>query len=187
MWVETMSSRVCGDGLISAADGDDAFAGVYVVDCTFSFRSCEMCCPDRIMGSGTLPVSSVCDTVVMWARRGRRNVGGNADRDSRMHCRAERANSAIVMFAMLDWLLRHFFAAELRSKSGMHAKAALRWNFRNAKSSPQHQPPLRSEDIQKSPCLRTSISSAGRSSMSFHAPHPLFRPIYDIPFVLRRH
>jgi hypothetical protein len=56
---------------------------------------------ERIRGSGTLPASRVCDTVVICARSGRRNVGGKEERISRRHLRAERASRAIVKCAMV--------------------------------------------------------------------------------------
>jgi hypothetical protein len=83
-----------------------------------------VCWPERMRGSGTLPVSRVCDTVVMWERRGRRYVGGNGVRDSRSVLRAERANRA--MAGCVQWLRAYiylFLGAEVDGEFEMAAKA----------------------------------------------------------------
>jgi hypothetical protein len=74
---ETTSSRACGEGLALAFTGDGALGGICGVDWTLSLRSWDTCCPERMRGSGTLPVSRVCDTVVICARKGRSEVDGS--------------------------------------------------------------------------------------------------------------
>lgn len=101
---ETTSLRLCGLGRSCDAAGFGAFEASFWGDCAFSTVALGMCWPDRISGSGTLPVSRLCDTVVILARKGRRKVGGSIDRDSRSALRLERTNSAIGMCAMA-WLL----------------------------------------------------------------------------------
>lgn len=97
MCFETTSCRVCGVGLTSGAAGSGAFCGSFCGAATLSLRSWDICWPDRMSGSGTLPVSRVCDTVVMLARSGRRYVGAIADLDSKRALRADRASRAIVV------------------------------------------------------------------------------------------
>jgi hypothetical protein len=50
-------------------------------------------CPDGTIGTGTgsvnVPVGVVCDTVVMFARNGRRKVGGRMDLASRNERRSD--------------------------------------------------------------------------------------------------
>lgn len=88
---ETMSVRVLG---AMGVDGDGA-DGESACDCTFDWRSEDTRCPERISGSGTLPVSSACDCVVMGAARGTRDVGRRL-RVSLRALRAVRARSAIL-------------------------------------------------------------------------------------------
>jgi hypothetical protein len=74
---------------------DDGGAGVDLVSCgirDFSFMSLETCCPDRTSGSGTLPGSRLCETVVILARHGNRKVGGRVARASRRERRSVGAN-----------------------------------------------------------------------------------------------
>lgn len=69
MYRATTSSRAFAE----AGDGDagaGADLGSDGADSTLALRSCETWWPDWMSGSGTLPVSSVCDTVVMAARNG---------------------------------------------------------------------------------------------------------------------
>lgn len=56
-------------------------------------------------GSGIFPVSRVCETVVMWARKGRRKVGGSDVRASRRDLRIVGANMAIDGVELLAGLL----------------------------------------------------------------------------------
>ena len=99
MSVETTSFRAFG-GLEEAGLGADG--GNEGVDSTLALRSSEMCWPDWMSGSGTLPVSRVCDTVVMPARRGGCIV---AFCDWSKERRIVRANSAMVTVAMADAVL----------------------------------------------------------------------------------
>jgi hypothetical protein len=123
MFDETRSCRACGEGLRSEDAGCGACDGICGADCTFARRSGEMCCPLWSSGSATLEVSRVWETVVMRARRGRRNVGGSDDRVSRRAFRAERARRVIVLFAMVRFLLVHFQDAEVRLMIFGDAKA----------------------------------------------------------------
>lgn len=100
---ETMSERACGLGLMCAAAGLGASAAKGCGVCARSFAACDMCWPERMSGSGTLPVSRLWDTVVILARRGRRNVGGRVARDSSKALRADRAKRAMLTCAMA-WL-----------------------------------------------------------------------------------
>lgn len=67
-----------------------------------------MCCPDWINGFATLLVSRLCDTVVIRARIGSRNVGGSEVRASRKALRPVRASRAILKGAMAEVLLDTF-------------------------------------------------------------------------------
>lgn len=115
---ETMDSRACGEALIFAGTGEGALGGRCGGDWTFWLWSRDMCWLDCRSGSGALLVSRVCDTVVMWARSGRRNVGGSDERVSRRHCRAERAKRAMVSWCVqwVELLLAILFNAELQLK-----------------------------------------------------------------------
>jgi hypothetical protein len=96
--VETTFSRACGLGLMCGGFlGPGVCFGTGCGVWARSRASCGMRWADWMSGSGTLDVSSVCDTVVIWARRGRRKVGGSVHLDSRSALRAERASRAIVV------------------------------------------------------------------------------------------
>jgi hypothetical protein len=101
MCVETMSVRVCGEGLMCAGAGADAGG-----DGTLSCRSCDcdVCWLECRSGSGVLLVERVWVSVVRRARRGRRKVGGKEHRVSERHCRAVRARSDIVVCVVCDCL-----------------------------------------------------------------------------------
>lgn len=94
MSVDTTSSRAFGGG---ADPGVGADCGSEVADSTLALRSSEVCWPEWMSGSGTFPVSRVCDTVVMLARIGNW-IGAFRDRDRQQ--RVVRANSAIATVAM---------------------------------------------------------------------------------------
>lgn len=96
MYRATTSSRAFGEAGDGAA-GDGADCGNEGAASTLALRSCETCWPDWMSGSGTLPVSSVCDTVVRPARRGScRGAVGGCSRERRI----VRAKSAMVEGAM---------------------------------------------------------------------------------------
>jgi hypothetical protein len=116
MCVATTFSIACGEERLEGFAGAGAACGSCGGACTFSLRASETCWPDRIRGSGTLPVSSVCDTVVMGERRGRRYVGGNGVRDSRSVLRAERASKA--MAGCVQWLRAYVYFSWVRRRMG---------------------------------------------------------------------
>lgn len=100
-----LSSRACADGFGVGDEGGGAFCDRLSVFLTFSFNSLEIWCPDWIKGSDTLPVSRLCDTVVILARKGKRNVGGRAERVSKRDRRSVWPSSAIVVESMDGMLL----------------------------------------------------------------------------------
>lgn len=78
-------------GCVGVGDGTLDSLGVRVLP----FMASDIRWPDWMSGSGTLPVSSECETVVMRARKGRRNVGGSVLRASRRVRRMVGANIVI--------------------------------------------------------------------------------------------
>lgn len=125
MWVETTSLRACGAAFVCAAEAGLA-CDICGGDWTLSLRSWEVRWPDWINGPVTLPVSRVCDTVVICARRGSEIVAGLIDRDSRSVLRAERASDAMVV--LCNGRLRHFLV-ESRIERPTYVPSRARANF----------------------------------------------------------
>jgi hypothetical protein len=92
---------------------------------TLRARSCEVCWPDWMSESGTLPVSSVCDTVVILARKGKRKVGGSAERVSKRDRRSVWPNSAMVMCAMAVMLPPVLAPMKFTARRALATKKAL--------------------------------------------------------------
>ena len=134
MWVETTSLRACGAAFVCAAEAGLA-CGICGGDWTLSLRSWEVRWPDWINGPVTLPVSRVCDTVVICARRGSEIVVGLIDRDSRSVLRAECASDAMLVICNdtcgTFWRSRELSVRHL-------CQAALERTFGVVESSPQH-------------------------------------------------
>lgn len=95
---ETMSFLECGEGLRTAEGGVGAGSGTDGVALILSLRACETCWPDWMSGSGTLPASRLCDTVVMLARKGSRAAVDKAEGVSSNDRRIVRAKRAIVVW-----------------------------------------------------------------------------------------
>jgi len=145
---------------------------------SFCLSSEEMCCPDWMSGSGTLPASRVCETVVMWARKGRMNVCGSVEGASRSERRAVRARKAMVDGAMRGFLLVDDSAGDAMKFgrcNGVSAQArtceiAKSWRGRISISPPTSphlsEQPSTHQRGKPPTCLKMSTWNASVSSMA---------------------